>query len=141
MKNTATKSRVHSRLIDLLFEFDQETEEYRNCMPNDTERLDEYEVYRSPFYKPFLIVRETDYTHWSAWAHTIPMERQKRDICIRPRERRDYRIVPLDILVGHEIGHNVRHLFGLPDNDEDSLTRNAHTYLKSGLFDVKYSMN
>ena len=50
--------------------------------------------------KPKLDITETnEYTHWSAWAHTVPSE---KTINIRPPEFIDYNLTVLP----HEIVHN-----------------------------------
>jgi len=91
-------------------------------------------LYSAEPYKPSLDVTVTkEYTHPSAWAHTIPSE---KNICIRPPEFIDYNLGFRRVL-GHEIGHNMVHAYGLPDDDEDIHTKHAYQNLNSGMFDLK----
>ncbi len=94
------------------------------------------DTYKEQEYRPRLeVVVTNEYTHPSAWAHTLPEEKR---ICIRPPEFIDYRLTFRRVL-GHEIGHNVRHIYGLPDDDEDHHTRNAYQHLANSPFELRSS--
>lgn len=85
-------------------------------------------------YRPKLeVVVTNEYTHPSAWAHTLPGEKR---ICIRPPEFIDYGL-GFSRVLGHEIGHNVRHAYGLPDGDEDHHTRHAFQHLAYSPFKLR----
>lgn len=87
-------------------------------------------------YRPALNLFVTnEYTHPSAWAHTVPSE---KNMCVRPWEFIDYWLGFLRVL-GHEVGHNILHYFGLPDGDEDRHTRHAYQNLKYSPFEIRSS--
>jgi hypothetical protein len=107
---------------------------------SDTQKrkISQYELkellYKAEPYKAALDVTITkEYTHPSAWAHTIP---EFKNICIRPPEFIDYNL-GFNRVLGHEIGHNKLHAYGLPDGDEDRHTIEAYQNLNMGMFDLK----
>ncbi|MBI4170446.1 MAG: hypothetical protein HY514_02040 [Candidatus Aenigmarchaeota archaeon] len=94
---------------------------------------------QQPLYQPLSYKQALDvfvdnvYTHPSAWAHTIPEEKR---ICIRDPAFIDYNLTFSRVL-GHEIGHNIRHFYGVPDGDEDHHTRHAYQHLAHSPFELR----
>jgi len=105
-------------------------------IPVNTRKYIQQEGYMPLYYKPGLDIKiDKEYTHPSAWAHTIPHEKRA---CVRPVECFPYWLGITQMqAIGHEIGHNVRHLSGVPDGDEDHHTRHAYHHLSNSPFDYR----
>ncbi len=100
--------------------------------------LNQYEVkellYLVELYRHVIDLTITkEYTHPSAWAHIVPEENRS---CILPHEFIDYRL-GFSRVLGHEKGHKIMQIYGLPDGDEDMHTNNAYQNLNDKRVEVR----